>query len=155
LPSYKTIGVREAIIESKARARIFIANIHEDNDIQGLTVTALVDRALYYLGDWNEGARLITHILSPEASANPQKALRNDISSAFYRGAREVRAPLENPAVPGTHSGSRTAMEIFKIFHNPAKDPAKELQIYVDLNKRSLALPYFMQELCEIDWRSK
>jgi 2-phospho-L-lactate transferase/gluconeogenesis factor (CofD/UPF0052 family) len=155
LPSYKTIGVREAIIESKARAKILIANIHEDHDIQGFTVTELVDRALYYLGDWNEGARLITHILCPEVSADPQRALRNDIPSELYRGAREVKAHLENPTAPGTHSGSRTATEILKIFHNPDKNPEKELQIYVDLNRRSLALPYFVQELCEIDWRSK
>src|SRR5262249_8573372 len=75
--------------------------------------------------------------------------------SGMYRHAREIRAALENPVAAGTHSGSQTASEILAIFHNPAKDQPKELEIFVDLNKRSLALPYFLQELSEIDWRSK
>jgi hypothetical protein len=155
LPSYKTVGVREAIIESKAHAKIFIVNIHEDYDIQGLSVSELVDRALYYLGDSNENGRAITHILYSGKSEEPHKALRNDITSGMYRSAREIRAALENPVAAGTHSGSQTANEILAIFHNPAKDPSRELEIFVDLNKRSLALPYFLQELSEIDWRSK
>ena len=155
LPSYKTIGLREAIIQSKARVKVLIVNIHEDEDIQGLSVTELVDRALYYLGDGNEGGCAITHILCPEGSANPEKLLPNDIRSGVYRNAREIKAALESPAAAGTHSGSQTANQLLAIFHNSDKDSSKELQIFVDLNKRSLALPYFLQELFEIDWRSK
>jgi 2-phospho-L-lactate transferase/gluconeogenesis factor (CofD/UPF0052 family) len=155
LPSYKTVGVRDAIVESKARVKVFIVNIHEDHDIKGLTVSEVVDRALYYLADENDNARAITHILSSNGSVNPQKTLRDDIASDTYRYARMTRAPLESPAVAGTHSGSRTATEILTLFHTADTWSARELEIFVDLSRRSLALPYLMQELSEVDWRSR
>ena len=147
--------MREAIVESKARLKVFIVNIHEDHDIKGLSVSELVDRALYYLGDHNGDGRAITHILSSNGNADPHKALRDDIASDTYRSARMIRAPLESPAVAGTHSGSRTATELLTLFHNSDTQSSDDLEIFVDLSRRSLAIPYLLQELSELDWRSR
>jgi hypothetical protein len=156
LPSYKTCGVPEAITASPAKLKIFVANIHEDHDTCGLTTTDLVDRALYYLGDVENRTPMITHILCATASAVPERAVKNNLHGCDqYRSAQVVQRALESPVLPGIHSGSQTAKGILGIYTRLVSTSTRTLQIFIDLNKRSLALPYLMQELMEIDWPSQ
>jgi 2-phospho-L-lactate transferase/gluconeogenesis factor (CofD/UPF0052 family) len=156
LPSYKTIGVREAIAASAAKAKIFIANIHEDHDIRGLAVVDLVDRALYYLDDPQNQGPMITHILCAAASSEPERAPKNDLRDADeYRSAWVLRRPIESPVTPGIHSGSQATKEILGLYKQLSSTSASELEIFIDLNQRSLALPYLLQEMLEIDWLSQ
>jgi 2-phospho-L-lactate transferase/gluconeogenesis factor (CofD/UPF0052 family) len=153
LPSYKTRGVREAIQASQAKLKIFIANIHEDHDTRGLSVTDLVDRALYYLNDPQNQGAMITHILSPAENATADKVTANTLCDGTqYCSAQVVRRPIESPVRPGIHGGSQTAREIIELYTRRVSTSTRELQIFIDLNKRSLALPYLIQELLEVDW---
>jgi 2-phospho-L-lactate transferase/gluconeogenesis factor (CofD/UPF0052 family) len=156
LPSYKTIGVREAIAASAAKVKIFVANIHEDHDIRGLSVADLVDRALYYLDDPQNRVPMITHILCAAASSEPEKAPKNAMRDADeYCSARVLRRPIESLVNPGIHSGSQTAKGILGLYNRLTSTSIRELEIFIDLNQRSLALPYLLQELLEIDWASQ
>lgn len=156
LPSYKTLGVREAISASAAKAKIFVANIHEDHDIRGLSVADLVDRALYYLDDPQNRASLITHILCAAGSFEPERAPKNDMRNGDeYCSALVLRYPIESPVNPGVHSGSQTAKEILGLYNQLSSTSTRELEIFIDLGQRSLALPYLLQEILEIDWSSK
>jgi 2-phospho-L-lactate transferase/gluconeogenesis factor (CofD/UPF0052 family) len=156
LPSYKTIGVREAIASSAAKVKIFVANIHEDHDTHGLSVADLVDRALCYLDDPQNRVPMITHILCAAASAEPERAPKNDMRDADeYCSARVLRRPIESPVNPGMHSGSQTTKEILGLYNRLTSTSTNELEIFIDLNQRSLALPYLLQELLEIDWASQ
>lgn len=156
LPSYKTIGVREAIATSAAKMKIFIANVHEDHDIRGLSVADLVDRTLYNLDDPENQRPMITHILCAAASSEPERALNNGLRDGDdYRSARVLRRPIESPVNPGIHSGIQTANEILGLYKQLSSTSARELEIFIDLNLRSLALPYLLQEMLEIDWSSQ
>jgi 2-phospho-L-lactate transferase/gluconeogenesis factor (CofD/UPF0052 family) len=156
LPSYKTVGVREAITASTAKAKIFIANIHEDHDIRGLSVADLVDRALYYLDDPQNQAPMITHILCATASSKPERALKNDMRDGDeYRSAWVLRGPIESPVNPGIHSGSQTTQKILGLYNQLSSTSTYEIEVFVDLHQRSLALPYLIQEILEIDWSSQ
>ncbi len=64
MPSYPTKGLTEALSESTALVKIFIANLEEDHDIQGRTVSDLIDSALELMNDPQGQKNLITHIFS-------------------------------------------------------------------------------------------
>ncbi|TMR99906.1 2-phospho-L-lactate transferase CofD family protein [Nonomuraea basaltis] len=109
LPSYLTSGVAGAIEESRAAARVFVVNIGGDHDIQGLSATDLVDRALAYLGDPGNERRTITHVLSHRGASGGPAVPRGVLERGSWAGACWVSADLEEAGRPGTHSGSRTA----------------------------------------------
>ena len=65
-------------------------NLREDHDIQGLTATDIVDRALTHLADPTGRDRAITHILYNRESGEAPSGLAMDPSrlgpSGTYRG---------------------------------------------------------------------
>lgn len=105
LPSYLTSGVAEAIAASRARARVFVVNLREDHDVQGVGGAELASRTLAYLGDPGNERRTITHVLSdrppPEPGALP--------------GSRWVTVDLADPARPAVHCGRRTVTALTEI----------------------------------------
>ncbi|MEU6724534.1 2-phospho-L-lactate transferase CofD family protein [Nonomuraea wenchangensis] len=108
LPSYLTRGVAEAVAGGRSAARVFVVNVGSDHDVQGLSATDLVDRALAYLGDPGNERRLITHILSHDGPASGPAVPRAVAERGTWAGARWIAADLEDPCRPGTHHGPRT-----------------------------------------------
>jgi 2-phospho-L-lactate transferase/gluconeogenesis factor (CofD/UPF0052 family) len=104
LPSYLTPGIADAIGASRAVAKVFVVNIHDDHDVQGLNAPGLVDRTLSYLGDPSNQRRTITHVLCHRA-AESHPAVTERVT---WAGARWISADLEDPQRPGTHCGRRT-----------------------------------------------
>lgn len=102
LPSYLTPGVADAIAANRAAAKVFVANLREDHDAQGLSAHDLVGRTLAYLDDPDNERRSITHVLCHRPAA-PAAA-----DCGAWAGARWIAADLEDPDRPGTHSGRRT-----------------------------------------------
>ncbi|QYC43264.1 Gluconeogenesis factor [Nonomuraea coxensis DSM 45129] len=108
LPSYLTQGVAEAIAGGRSTARVFVVNVGSDHDVQGLSATDLVDRALAYLGDPGNERRLITHVLSHDGPASGPAVPRAVAERGTWAGARWIAADLEDPCRPGAHHGPRT-----------------------------------------------
>ena len=155
LPSYKTVGLGEAIAASRARAKIFVVNIHRDHDIQDFTAIELVGRALKLLGDPANERRSITQVLYTNHSDRPELLLPLGGEPAKkIPHARWVEGEFENPTRPGTHSGYLTVRRIFSAYEDALTSAQPELDIYINLYERSLAVSQLIQEFLELPWRN-
>ena len=105
-PSYLTPGVADAIAASRAAAKVFVANIGDDHDVQGLRPDDLLRRTLRYLGDPDNRRRSVTHVLCHAAAPSPEPGVA---------GVRWVVADLEDPEHPGRHHGARTVRALNRI----------------------------------------
>ncbi|MEV0753107.1 2-phospho-L-lactate transferase CofD family protein [Streptosporangium sp. NPDC050280] len=121
LPSYLTPGVTDAIAASRAVAKVFVVNIRDDHDIQGLTAPDLVDLTLSYLGDPRNERGTVTHVLCP-TPGTPSDGLppmppapRAVIDRGEWAGARWVTADLEDLGRPGVHGGRSTVDALMAI----------------------------------------
>ncbi len=155
LPSYQTVGVDEAIAASRARVKIFVTNIHRDHDIEAFSATDLVSQALQLLHDPGNERRMITHVLETNRSSEPEKLLRESPAAPekLFSHLKWIKDEFENPTRPGTHSGYLTVRRIFSAFEEATTPAERELDIYINLYKRSLAVSQIIQEFLELPWR--
>jgi 2-phospho-L-lactate transferase/gluconeogenesis factor (CofD/UPF0052 family) len=155
LPSYKTEGIGDVIAASKARAKVFVANIHRDHDIKEFSAFELVERALDLLHDPVNLRHSITHVLYTSHSAKPDDLIpRGDGSpEKVFPELQWVEGPFENPTRPGTHSGYLTVRQIFSAYENALISTEPDLDIYINLYKRSLAVGQLIQEFLELPWQ--
>lgn len=66
-----------------------------------------------------------------------------------------MEGEFENPSKAGVHSGYLTVRRILTL-HDEVLTPSEpELEIYVDLNKRSLAMNQLCQECLELPWHHR
>ncbi|MFG2002815.1 2-phospho-L-lactate transferase CofD family protein [Spirillospora sp. NPDC048911] len=121
-PSYLTPGVADAIETGRAAAKVFVVNLREDHDVQGLSAAGLVDLTLAYLGDPLNERGTITHVLChrdgtsrPGVPAPPGLA-----DGGTFAGARWIIADLEDPERPGTHCGHRVTAILARLAGHPA-----------------------------------
>ncbi len=156
MPSYKTLGLAEAIADSRARAKIFVVNIHRDHDIQDFSATELVGRALRLLGDVANTKGSISHVLYTNRSARPEALIPPGPEKPDYlfRQLEWIEGDFENPTKPGTHSGYLTVRRVFNILEEALTSAEPELDIYINLYKRSLAVGQLIQEFLELPWRN-
>jgi len=151
LPSYRI--ARDAILNSRARVKAFVVNLHEDHDIQGFGVTDLVDRALFYLDDLQNARRAITHILY-SASGESTNAMSLDRTrfdaDATFKGAAIVERSFENHAKPTVHNGYLLIQCVLELARHDVCYCTQGLDIYLDLVGRDLALESINHELVEI-----
>jgi len=156
LPSYQTDGVGEAIAASHARAKIFVANIHRDHDIEAFSATDIVTKALELLRDPDDARRSITHVLYTNRSGKPDRLLpRGEAeNSKLGKKLRWIDGEFENPSKPGVHSGYLTVREIFNAYEDALIPVEPELDIYIDLYKRSLAVSHLIEEFLELPWQT-
>jgi hypothetical protein len=143
-----------ALEESKALLKLFICNIKEDHDIQGLTCTDIVDKALSMMQDQENSKRLITHILCNNAGeTKPSYVGLGEATGDTYKGAQVVRDKLESAATAGTHSGSAVIRKAIDLFENSNKrGELRTLEIYVDLLHRSRAVDQVLEEFLDLPW---
>lgn len=153
LPSYRTAGIDEAIAASRARAKIFVANIHRDHDIGGFTAAGLVGRALELLRDPRNERRTITHVLYTGESQEPAALLPRG-TDELPSGLKWIEGKFENPTRPGTHSGYLAVRRILSAYEEELTAAEPELDIYINLYRRSLAAGHLIQEFKELPWRS-
>ena len=156
-PSYKTEGIGEAISSSNAQMKVFIVNINKDHDIQSYRAEDLIDTALNYLND-EKNNNLITHALFNKASnfrrdgiklrGNPSLADRFE-----YKNIEILIGDYEHPIYLGIHSGTKTIKAVLDLYERKKMGIMDELDIYVDLNERSLAVRLMVEEFLELDWR--
>lgn len=154
-PSYKTRGIGAAISSSNAGIKAFIVNINEDYDIVSYTAEDLIDSALGYLGD-TENKSLITHALyNGESNSRKEGIKLNGKPSPDglrYKNAEILIGDYEHPVYSGIHSGTKTIKTLLDLYEHEKKLSTDELDIYVDLNERSLAVRLMIDEFLELDW---
>ncbi len=154
LPSYAIAG--SALGSAKAPVKALVVNLEPDHDIQGLTASDLVDRALAYAGDAENGRRTITHILLDDHDRNGsnnhvEPGLIDGQSS--YKGAAIVRGNFDNEVAPQKHNGSAVVSEILQIWDRKGGQELKpSLEIFCDLSRRPAAGPALLDEFLEFDW---
>ena len=155
LPSYRTKGLAEAIQASTGTTRIFIANLDEDQDIQGLTVSDLVDKALELMGDPDGTKGLITHVICDNKGAGRKAGIQAGAASGeSYKSTKVVSGAFESSTKPGTHNGYSVVRQVLDLYE---KDRSKStdlssLEIYIDLRNRSQALEQVLQEFGDLPW---
>jgi 2-phospho-L-lactate transferase/gluconeogenesis factor (CofD/UPF0052 family) len=154
LPSYAIAG--SALGSAKAAVKALVVNLGPDHDIQGLTASDLVDRALTYAGDADNARRTITHILLAERRHNGRGAhLEPGLvdSRAMYKGAVAVRGNFENELAPQKHNGGAVVSEILRISDRKGVQELKpSLEIFCDLSRRPAAGAALLDEFLEFDW---
>jgi len=155
LPSYFTKGLAEAIAESAAATKVFVANLDEDADIQGLTVSDLVDKALDLLGDPDGSKGLINYVIcDSEGASRKAGILPGKATGEIYKGAKIITGRFESSSKPGTHNGYtvvRKVLELFELEKNKSTSMSS-LEIYIDLRNRSQALEAVLQEFSDLPW---
>ena len=156
-PSYKTPGLDEAIAASKARAKIFVVNIHRDYDIQALSSTDIVGAALEFLNDPINERRLITHVLYTSHSSNPDQLISRGapVPEKLFKNLKWIEGEFENPVRSGVHSGYMTVRRIFNAYEEAIISVEPELDIYINLYERSLAINQLIQEFLELPWHTQ
>jgi 2-phospho-L-lactate transferase/gluconeogenesis factor (CofD/UPF0052 family) len=138
LPSYRI--ARQALAEAPAPVKALVMNLDSDNDIQGLSASAVVDLALVH------GAA-ITHALLDRNAGLPPGGL----DEGAYRGAQVLRGAFTTPARPGLHNGTAIAERILSVRGTNASDPAS-VEIFADIHNRSVASDELVEEFLEMDW---
>lgn len=153
LPSYKTIGVREAIARSRARVKALVVNLRADHDIQALGAADVAALALSALGDPENERGSITHVLAgarPDGAGPYPGGARPE--GGRFRGAAWIEDRFENEASPGIHNGHRTVSTLLALFRRTLGEERETLELFVDLRERAPAAPLVVQELSELDW---
>lgn len=145
LPSYMTLGVPAAIERSRARRRVFIANLCEDHDTQGLGPEELLAKTLATLSDPQNERRSVTHALVHGADDG-------QFPNGAPGGATVVRGDLANPMQPCVHSGLRLAEVLRDLSDDEVPELPRELDIYVDVLGRQTTINGLMQDFVEMDW---
>ena len=153
LPSYKTTGIAQAIQASSARLKVFVTNVHRDHDIQGTTAAALVERALKLLHDPNNALKSITHVLATKQPFGSEDHFPEGDISVLTPHLRWECGDFENSARPGSHSGYLTIRRILDLYEEALTETAPELDIYVNLYRRSLAVGQLLDEFVELPWQ--
>ncbi len=114
-PSYKTLGLRDAIQENRTATKAMVVNIHQDHDIRSLDAPAIVDGFFTHFGFPAEviAPGLLTHILVNDGSAasastqdSQSVAMERFAQRSTYRDAAVVRENFETTGNPGCHNGS-------------------------------------------------
>jgi 2-phospho-L-lactate transferase/gluconeogenesis factor (CofD/UPF0052 family) len=153
LPSYRTAGLAEVLRQSSARVKALVSNIHRDHDIQGMSVTELVGKTLELLDDPLNQHGSITHVLSASASSRPELLFPKGPADA-WPNLEWIEDKFENPSQAGSHSGYLTVRRIFNAYEDALTDTDPELDIYINLYRRSLAVGHLIQEFLELPWRT-
>jgi 2-phospho-L-lactate transferase/gluconeogenesis factor (CofD/UPF0052 family) len=155
LPSYHIAG--EALRSARAPVKAFIVNLGPDHDIQGLAANDLVDRALAHAGDPENRVPVVTHILFNTSHEGDAGALRFGAGKIYadhrYRGALVVKGNFIVGDTLKAHNGFAVVWKLLRIAEaDGAVDRKPSVDIFVDLYKRSEAVPTLIEEFLEVNW---
>ena len=138
LPSYRI--ARAALAAAPAPVAAMVMNLDVDHDIQGLSASDVMDRAL------DHGA-VITHVLADQNTRLPAGGL----DGTEYRGAQILRGSFATAARIGLHNGTAIAERILAVGAGSGHDVAS-VEIFADIHNRSVASDELVEEFLETDW---
>jgi 2-phospho-L-lactate transferase/gluconeogenesis factor (CofD/UPF0052 family) len=139
LPSYRIAAAALAV--ARAPIKALAMNLDSDNDIQGLTTSDILDRALGY------GA-MVSHILIDHHGRVPLGAIAGDLR----REARIVQGDFSNRFHPAVHNGGAIVDRVLALYAGTGST-APSLEIFADIHNRSVASQELVEEFLETDWR--
>jgi 2-phospho-L-lactate transferase/gluconeogenesis factor (CofD/UPF0052 family) len=153
LPSYCTVGITDAIATSSARLKLFVCNLDSDNDIQSLSASDLVDKALEVLGDQDNVQQLVTHIFYNAPSEFRRSGVKpGRIADSVYKSAVVIKGRFESSAKSTTHCGYSVVRRGLSFIEDSRQGLAGELDIYLDLLDRSSTVDSVLQEFVDVPW---
>ncbi len=136
-PSYRIAAA--ALAASPAPVKAMVMNLDSDNDIQGLSASNVVDRALAY------GAQ-VTHIL---LNNDPNRLSPGALVNDSYGGAALVHGAFATPARPLVHNGGAVVETVLGL---GVRHAAPSVEIFADILGRSVASDELVEEFLETDW---
>jgi 2-phospho-L-lactate transferase/gluconeogenesis factor (CofD/UPF0052 family) len=117
LPSYRVAAA--AIRRSQALLKVLVINLDMDHDIQGLSATDILDRALASMKDPFNENRVITHAIYNTAHDEHRGSIGIELEklSGFssYRGVSIIAENYRDPKQPTVHHGSRVVDQVFAL----------------------------------------
>ncbi len=125
LPTYLTRGLAESVRASRARAKVFVANLGRDHDARQLDVPDLLDRTLETLGDPHNTRGTVTHVLYQHRrrrSADAPGVPARIEEAGHHRGARWVAADVEHGVHTGVHDGPATVSALAGILRAAVRE---------------------------------
>lgn len=142
-PSYR---ITQQQIKNSSALKFFIMNLEEDNDIIHWTCNDVLAKALYYLDAPLYSQQVITHVLLNETQT----------LSANYNNLSVITNTLSNTIKEKKlHNGRKVVDTILTTWEKKHEiyDYAKHVDIFIDINKRSLALQALCEECAETNWQ--
>ena len=155
-PSYRIAN--QNLKSSSAAVKIFVMNLEVDHDIQSLSASDIVDRALFYMGDVSNSSRVITHILLDSAKTDNRLRAGSLQPGHHYRNASPVEGEFANNTKNKIHNGRAIVEQIFSLYEKSSLNNQHDkhaIDIFVDIHKRSLVIDALIDEFSEIDWKRK
>lgn len=148
LPSYRIAS--HALQNSTALVKALVMNLGPDHDIQSFSASDIIDRALSYMNDPDNTNNVITHVLAD----NDPDGLPGLPIADTYKNAKTIRKTLANGIKKKVHNGAATVQEILSLSQKSALHLQQmPIDIFVDINKRSLAIHSLTEEFIEMDWK--
>jgi 2-phospho-L-lactate transferase/gluconeogenesis factor (CofD/UPF0052 family) len=136
-PSYRIAAA--ALAAASAPVKALVMNLDSDHDIQDLSASDVVDRALGY------GAPITHILLNNDCYRLPAGALTGD----SYRGATVQRGAFATPARPQVHNGTAVTDTVLGL---RAHRVVPSVEIFADILGRSVASEELVEEFLETDW---
>lgn len=149
LPSY--LIAHEAIKASPALVKAMVINLDADHDIQSLSASDLVDNALKYLHDEENVWLSMTHLLLDRHSSLQQHKLCLQDS---YKNAVVIQDEFVNATNSKVHNGRAVVRQVLTVWETSLASQPKTVDIFIDIEKRSLAIESICEEFSEMDWQS-
>jgi 2-phospho-L-lactate transferase/gluconeogenesis factor (CofD/UPF0052 family) len=115
-PSYRARGLGSAIRCSRARAKVLIANLDFDSDIQGWSTHDLIDKMLDFLDDPQNDSQMITHLLCDDrAPVQPRALLPCEAAAPIYKHIQIIPGEFRAALPQAVHCGRSVVQRLFEL----------------------------------------
>lgn len=156
LPSYRIAS--ESLQRSNASVKALIMNLEPDHDIQSLSTKDILDRALFYMNDQENTSQVMTHVLiDTGCTLNAEKCKLSLNDTDHYKNAEIVYGNFANSfKEKKVHNGQAVVKNILAQWEKSVtyQGDHASVNIFVDIDKRSLAISALHEEFLEMDWNN-
>lgn len=160
LPSYRI--AQDSLRRSPALIKALIMNLEPDHDIQSFSVEDVIDRALIYMNDKDNVSKVISHVLIDKCCTlsnnllNSMPATSKPVENIYYKNSQIIHGDFAktNSLKSKVHNGQAVVKKILAqweaVFNNA--EHSASVDIFIDIDKRSLAIHALYEEFLEMDW---
>ncbi|HSW93461.1 MAG TPA: 2-phospho-L-lactate transferase CofD family protein [Gammaproteobacteria bacterium] len=151
-PSYRI--AHAALKNSSARIKTLVMNLEPDHDIQACSTKDIIDRALFYMNDPNNLSGVLTHVLIDKSCALSNESLHQE--SNPYKNSQIIYDAFANPVKGKVHNGREVVKTVLHEWERATfndTNSASRVDIFIDIDKRSLAMDALYEEFLEINWK--
>jgi len=153
LPSYRI--AHQALQNSPALIKALVMNLEPDHDIQLFSTKDIIDRALFYMNDPYNLSRVMTHILIDTFCTLDNTSLQQE--GTKYKNIRIIYDTFSNHVKRKVHNGREIVRKVLHELESAVindTDHASSVDIFFDIDKRSLAIHAICEEFIETNWKN-